>query len=547
LLKRLRVRDLALVAEAEVTLGPGLNLLTGETGSGKSLIVDALTLSLGSRASSDQVRFGADRAVVESIFDVAEVPLVIAAAEQMGFEVGPELSLVREVGGRGLARVNRKQASPTQLRELGRLLVGIHGQHEHQALLDPQAQTLMLDSHAGALELRSAVAVAFQAWTAARRRVDDLERLRARGLREQEHLRFQLDELHAAGLRAGEDEELAAERGAARHAVRLGELVGEALESLHADAGAAAAVARIGQAAELDPRLAEVAGRLRGLEEELADAGAELRRYAETLDSDPARLETVEARLAQLEGLKRKYGGSIEAAIEERDRLASQLEQVEDLDSAVAAAESELAAARAALERVAAELTRTRAEAARALSAAVEEELQGLLLEGATFAIELRALEEIGAEGAEAAEMLFCANPGEPSLPLARVASGGELSRVMLAIKSAGAESDRLPVLVFDEVDAGIGGEAALQVGVRLKALGRRRQVLVVTHLAQVACFADHHLLVEKAAGSEGRNLVSVRELATSEARAAELARMMSGGVTEKALARAHELLEAAV
>ena len=526
MLRRLRVRDLALVAEAEVTLGPGLNLLTGETGSGKSLIVDALTLSLGARASTDQVRHGAGRAVVESVFDVSGLPVVIAAVEQMGFEAGGELSLQREVGGRGAARVNGRQASPGQLRELGRLLVGIHGQHEHQALLDQQAQTLMLDTQAGALELRAAVALAHQGWASARRRLDDLERLRARGLREQEHLRFQLDELRTAGLRVGEDEELAAERGAARHAVRLGELAAEALESLHSETGTAAAVARVGQAAELDPRLEPLAARLHALDEELADAGAELRRYAEALDSDPARLETLEARLAQLEGIRRKYGGSIEAAIDERDRLAAQLEQVEDLDSAVAAA---------------------RSSSARALAADVEAELQGLLLEGATFSIELRPLPEIGAEGAEAAEMLFCANPGEPMLPLARVASGGELSRVMLAIKSAGAESDRLPVLVFDEVDAGIGGQAALQVGVRLRALGRRRQVLVVTHLAQVACFADHHLLVEKAAGAEGRNLVSVRELASPAERAAELARMMSGGVTEKALARAHELLEAAV
>jgi len=547
LLKRLRVRDLALVAEAEVSLGPGLNLLTGETGSGKSLIVDALTLSLGARASTDQVRFGADRAVVESVFDISALPVVVAAVEQMGFGGGAELSLQREVGGRGAARVNGRLASPGQLRELGRLLVGIHGQHEHQALLDPQAQTQMLDADAGALELRAAVALAHQGWSAARRRLDDLERLRARGLREQDHLRFQLEELRSAALRPGEDEELTAERGAARHAVRLGELLGEALESLRADAGAAAAIGRVSQAAELDPRLDPVAIRLRGLEEELVEAAAELRRYTESLDSDPARLETLEARLAQLDGLKRKYGGSIESAIEERDRLALQLEQVEDLDSAVAAAESEVLAARAELERAAAELSRVRAEAAKTLAAAVEAELQGLLLAGATFSIELRRLDEIGPEGAEAAEMLFCANPGEPSLPLARVASGGELSRVMLAIKSAGAESDRLPVLVFDEVDAGIGGEAALQVGVRLRALGRRRQVLVVTHLAQVACFADHHLLVEKAAGAEGRNLVSVRELGSPAERAAELARMMSGGVTEKALARAHELLEAAV
>ncbi|HEX6487670.1 MAG TPA: DNA repair protein RecN [Candidatus Dormibacteraeota bacterium] len=547
MLTKLRVRDLALVAEAEVSLGPGLNLLTGETGSGKSLIVDALALSLGARASVEQVRFGTKSAVVEAVFDVSGLPVVAAAAAQLGFEGVGELTLRREVGGRGSARVNGRQAAPGQLRELGRLLVGVHGQHEHQALLDEQAQTLALDAHAGALELRARVAVGHAEWVAARRRLEDLERLRARGLREQDHLRFQLEELRGAALRAGEDEELAAERGAARHAVRLGELSAEALESLRADDGAAAAAGRIRQAAGLDPRLESLAGRLEGLSDELADAAGELRHYAETIDSDPARLEALESRLAQLDAIKRKYGGSIDAAIDERDQLALQLEQVDDLDSAVAAAEGEVGAARKALEDVAAELTAVRTAAAAGLAAAVQAELQGLLLAGATFEISLRGLDDITSDGAQAAEMLFCANPGEPLLPLARVASGGELSRVMLAIKSAGAESDRLPVLVFDEVDAGIGGEAALQVGLRLKALGRRRQVLVVTHLAQVACFADHHLLVEKSAGAEGRNLVSVRELRTASDRATELARMMSGGVTEKALARAHELLDAAV
>ena len=546
MLKRLRVRDLALVAEAEVQFQPGLNLLTGETGSGKSLIVDALMLSLGARASTEQVRHGAGRAVVEAVFDISGLPLVGAEARRLGFEVDGELSLQREVGGRSGARVNGRAAAPGQLRDLGRLLVGIHGQHEHQALLDPQAQTLLLDTHIGCLEARGLVALAHGAWTAARRRLDDLERLRARGQREQEYLRFQLEELRAAGLRAGEDEELAAERGAARHAARIGELTAEALEGLRAEGGPAAATAHLRHAAELDPRLGELTARFETLEQEAADATADLRRYVENLDADPARLETLEARLALLESLKRKYGGTVEAAIEERDRLAQQLGQVEDLEGAVAAAESEAEAGRAGLESAAAALSAARARGAELLGAAVEAELQGLRLEGARFTVELRPLEEIGPEGAEAAEMLFSANPGEPLLQLAKVASGGELARVMLALKSASAESDRLPVLVFDEVDAGIGGEAALQVGLRLKALGARRQVLVVTHLAQVACFADHHLRVEKRPGEEGRNVVEVLEVGTAAGRAEELARMMSGGVTEKALARAHELLEAA-
>ncbi len=546
MLTRLSVRDLALVAEADVRFGPGLNLLTGETGSGKSLIVDALALSLGARASAEQVRHGSDRARVESAFDVSEVPALAPELLRIGVEANGEVTLAREVGGRSGAWVGGRTASPGQLRELGRLLVGIHGQHEHQSLLDPDAQTALLDAYAGGLELRAQVALAHQAWSAAARRLQDLERLRARGRREEEYLRFQLHELSSAGLRLGEDAELAAERAVARHAVRIAELAEAAMGALRSDEGLPEAAASVRAAAELDPRLVPLAGRLELLGEELQDCGLELRRYADGLDSDPARLEQLEARLAELETIKRKYGGSLEAAIEERGRLQTQLGEVEDIDAAVAGAEAEAEAARAALKEAAAALSQVRRSAAGRLGAAVTAELAGLRLEGAALEIGLNPLPEITAAGAEAAEMMFTANPGEPLSPLHRVASGGELSRVMLAIKTAGAESDRIPTLVFDEVDAGIGGETALQVGLRLRALGATRQVLVVTHLPQIACFADHHLVVEKAAGPEGRNLVRVRELGGAEERAEELARMMSGRVTAKALARAHELLEEA-
>src|SRR6202165_1341420 len=277
-----------------------------------------------------------------------------------------------------------------------------------------------------------------------------------------------------------------------------------------------------------------------------AAAAPAARRYAEVLDSDPNRLEAIESRLAVLDTIKRKYGGSIEGALEELSRLERQVGATADLEGAVAAATAEQDARRADLEAAAVRLTRARTAGARRMKDAVAGELQGLRLEGARFDVALRGQPEIGAAGAEVAEMMFSANPGEPLAPLARVASGGELARVMLAIKTVGADADRLPTLVFDEVDAGIGGEAAIQVGLRLKKLGERHQVLVVTHLAQIASFADHHLVVEKSPAKDGRNVVTVRELAGQEERARELARMMSGGVTAKAVARAHELLEEA-
>ncbi len=525
MLRELKVRDLALVAESRVRFGPGLNLLTGETGSGKSLIVDALALSLGGRGGADLVRHGAEKATIEGVFD--------------------SVVLQRELGKRNTARIDGRAANPSQLRELGRGLVALHGQHEHHALLDAETQTDLLDGYAGANELGAAVAAAHSAWTSAIEALRDLERLRSRGQREEEYLRWQLEELRAADPRPGEDEELGAERSAVRHAARLAELSGEAGAALREDGVARASVA-VSAAADLDPRLRDQAARLVALESEVADVADEIRRYGDLLDSDPARLEVLESRLAVLETIKRKYGGTLEAAMAERARLESQLGVTQDLDSAVAAATKELDRCRRELEAAAARLTKARSNAAKRMQVAVVAELAGLRLEGARFEVALRARPEIAPGGAESAEMMFSANPGEPIAPLARVASGGELARLMLAIKTVGADADRLPTLVFDEVDAGIGGEAAIQVGLRLKALGGRHQVLVVTHLAQIAAFADHHLLVEKVPGEDGRNVVTVRELASDEDRAKELARMMSGGVTPKAMARAHELLQEA-
>ena len=526
MLRELEVRDLALVAESTVRFGPGLNLLTGETGSGKSLIIDALSLALGARGGADQVRHGAERAIVEAIFD--------------------SVSLQREVGKRSAARIDGRAATPTQLRELGDRLVAIHGQHEHHALLDSDTQTELLDAYGAAIEIRAAVGVAHAAWQAAASALRDLEQLRSRGRREQEYLLWQLDELRKADPQPGEDEALAAERNAMRHAARLAELGQVAVDALHED-GVARAAAAMGSAAPLDTRLTADAARLEELAEEISDIAASVRRYTELLDADPTRLDAIESRLAALDAIKRKYGGSIEAVIQERTRLELQLGSTEDLEAAVAAAEAERATRRVQVEAAAARLTKARSAAAQRMQKAVAAELQGLRLEGARFEVALRALTEIGPSGAEEADMMFSANPGEPIAPLARVASGGELARVMLAIKTVGAGADRMPTLVFDEVDAGIGGEAAIQVGLRLKALGARHQVLVVTHLAQIASFADHHLVVEKAKGGDGRNVVTVRELTTDGEKAQELARMMSGGVTAKAVARAHELLEEAV
>ncbi|MGH7777801.1 MAG: AAA family ATPase, partial [Candidatus Dormibacterales bacterium] len=330
MLRRLRVADLALVAGAEAAFGPGLNLLTGETGSGKSLIVEALGLCLGARASAEQVRHGSERARVEAEFD--------------------GLVLAREIGRRSAALVGGRAATVEQLREAGRDLVQVHGQHEHQALLDPEAQTLLLDAYAGALEARRLVAAAHRAYADASSRLRDLQSLEARGRREEEYLRWQLQELTRAALLPGEDEELAQERGAVRHAARLAEMTAGARQALDEERGLLAAVSGMRAAAELDPRLAALAGRMEALAEEAAGMATELRAYGERLEADPGRLEALEERLAELEAIKRKYGGSLEEAIEERERLRSRLGEAADLGAALEAAGRASAAARQALD-----------------------------------------------------------------------------------------------------------------------------------------------------------------------------------------------------
>lgn len=529
-LRELRVRDLVLVEEADVHFGAGLNLLTGETGSGKSLIVDALGLTLGARASVEQVRHGARRALAEAEFETDDGPLVLG----------------REIGRRGVARIDGAVIQVGELGENGRRLVAIHGQHEQHTLVDPEAQAELLDAHAGAGDDRASVAAAHAAWRAAGDRLASLEQTQARGQREEEYLRWQLQELDAADPQAGEDERLEAERSGVRHAARLAELSAVALAALRGDEGLSAAAGNIRQAAGLDGRLERLAIRLETLDEEAAEAATELRHYADNIDADPGRLDEIESRLALLDQLRRKYGGTLESVLGERARLRSQLGQGEDLAQAIGAARQQVAAARERLDRAAAALTARRRKGAASLGKAVGTELHGLRLEDAVFEVRLIPRSELAPDGAESVEMYFSANPGEPPAPLARVASGGELSRVMLAIETVGAERGAVPTLVFDEVDAGIGGETAYQVGKRLKRLGRSHQVLVVTHLAQIACFADHHLVIDKVAAADGRNVVRVQELSQPEQRAAELARMMSGRVTDKALAQAHELLEEA-
>lgn len=529
MLSRVTVRDLALVDHCALELQPGLTLLTGETGSGKSLLVDALGLALGARAQTAQVRQGAQQAVVEARFD----------------EPAGSLVLRRTVGKGGGAAIDGTAVAVSELTRAGRERVAVHGQHDQQALADPEAQARLLDALAGALAEREAVAAAHAAWESARAQLARLQHAAGQAAEQREFDLWRLRRLREVDPRPGEDDDLRGERARLRNATRLLTAVATAQEALDTDRALAPAAAAIAAAAELDPALLDLASRLEALAEEARDASGGLRHYGETLEANPERLEEVEARLALLDELKRRHGGSLETVLAERERLEAALGDGDGRDRQLARAEEEEAAARRRLERAAGALTRRRTRGARAFEARVGSELRALGLNDAELRARLLPRPEPGPDGAEGVELWFTANPGEPAAPLARVASGGELSRIMLAIEAATAEASGTGTLVFDEVDAGIGGRTALEVGRRLRRLARTRQVLVVTHLAQVAAYADRQLHVEKVRRG-GRTTVRVVALETPRERAEELARMMSGAVTDKALARAEELLQSA-
>ncbi len=553
MLVELRIRDYAVVEDLTLTLSPGLNVLTGETGAGKSIIVGALSLLLGERASSSVVRTGTERATVEAVFDVAELPDVQARMEELGFR--PEdglLILRREVAaeGRNRAWVNGSPATAGIVGELGGALVDIHGQHEHQTLLRAAEQRTILDAYAKAAGQAETVHDLYETV-----RILQEERLRREErVREIESradfLRFQLQEIEGMALSEGEDETLEAEARRHEHSEELVEGTGSAHETLYAGEGSVAD--RISEVrtvltrlARFDPeQLEEAAGLLNDAFHAINEVGRRLGDYASSVDHDPARLEEVRGRLDLIFRLKRKYGPELSDVLATARRLREELAEMEEADHDLEALRQRTERARADLASAAEALSERRSAAAERLATAVEETLPDLGLPGAVFEVRLRPLEHLGPGGAEAVEFLVAPNPGFQPMPLARIASGGELSRIMLALKSILAEVDRLPVLVFDEIDAGIGGGVAAAVAKKLGEVAVRHQVFVVTHLAQLAARARGHYLVEKqSTGDETRTGVRVLE---GDARVQEISRML-GGDPESSTSREHarELLAA--
>jgi len=562
-LAELTIENFAIIDRLGVRFEPGFTVLTGETGAGKSIIIDALQLALGTRASSDMVRSGASTAVVEAIFEVPENPVLTELLVDQGIEADDTLILRREVtsGGRSTARINGRAVPLAVLTAAGAVLVDIHGQSDHLAILRRDRQLDVLDRFGGLLDLRGRVAAAVRALSAVR---DELRRVESGGreaAQKLDLLRFQVGEIEAAGLKPDEEEELAADRSLLASAERRAELADGTVEALTGEPAGGldsirGAASDLRALAGLDTSLADQAERLESIAFEIEDIALEIRRYRDAVDFDPARLNAVEERLDAITRLKRKYGVMVADVIAFGDHARQEMEQVENLDARLEELRSRVEDSETAAGVLAAELSDRRKEAAATLEREMAGALEGLGLKNTAFAVETtqdRAEEGIPANGGRFAysssgidtvTFLVSFNPGEPLRPIDKVASGGETSRFLLALKSVLAGADRTPTLIFDEVDVGVGGRSGGVVGERLRDLARSHQVISITHLPQVAALAAEHLRVEKDV-SDRRPGVAVRHLEKSE-RIAEIADMMSGTGTELARQNAAELFEAA-
>jgi DNA repair protein RecN (Recombination protein N) len=552
-LLELVVENYAVVERVRVRFHSGLNLLTGETGSGKSIVVDALGLLLGGRASADSVRSDTDRARISGIFEAPKDAACRALLEDAGVTAEDgELLLVREVlaGGKSRAFLGNHAVTVTLLRELAPFLGDIHGQHEQQQLFSPEAQLKLLDEFAGLEELPERAGGLFRQWRNTRRELEELEKSEQERLRLADLWSFQRKEIEAAGLRPGEDAALENERLVLKNVARLQENADAAYSALYdspesASAQVRMALKKLEDLCRIDGSLASVLDILKTAAIGVDEASDAIRDYRERLESDPDRLENVESRLALIDKLKRKYGSSLAEVLAFLDDVRAQMAVVETAGERKATLEQELARASAAYGEAAAELSKLRHAAAAKLAKKVEGELVALALESAVFQIEVQPA-SWSEQGADRVEFLISANVGEEPRTLDKVASGGELSRIALALKTttghAGRANGVQRTLVFDEIDTGIGGGVAESVGRRLKKLSAANQVLCVTHLAQVAGFADHHYFVEKRE-VKGRTIAEIEEL-TGEARTKEIGRMLSGQrVTPEALKHAENLI----
>lgn len=569
MLSEIDVRNYALIERLSLRFGKGFNVLTGETGAGKSLVIDCVGLVIGGRASSESVRAGCDSAVVEAVFNISDVPDVEALLLEQGIDPEPDGTLIvtREVSrqGRSRCRLNGRIVTLTALSAIGERLVDIYGQHEYQSLARPSRHIGLLDAFGGARleQVRDSVRQLYEEWRECEEELAELRQHARERAQRADLLAFQVNEIESANLEPGEDVHLVAEQTVLANAESLYDAVVRAYsliyESSYPDIASARdmlgeALEELDNASRIDGTLTSLAESLSALCDHTTEISRALREYRDSIEFDPERLAEVEERLSAISRLKRKYGDSLADVIDHGQLAREELESMTGAGRRVDELEGRSAALSEELGNCASKLSAMRCEIAAELEKEVSRELRDLSMPHAVFKVDVGRKRDgheivvdgtpvvIGPDGFDDVEFLFSANPGEEPRPLARIASGGEMSRVMLAIKSVLAVADAMPTMVFDEVDAGIGGEAAIAVASKLANIGKVRQVLAVTHLPQIAAVADNHYAVSKLERS-GRTEVTVEKLDIEE-RVTEVARMLAGEAPSSVtVAHAREML----
>jgi DNA repair protein RecN (Recombination protein N) len=550
MLLRLHIENIAVIENADLELEGGFNVLTGETGAGKSILIDSINLALGERVSKEIVRSGTSGAHVSAVFAG-----ISQAAQDMltslGYECDDDLLIQREISadGRGSCRISGRPATVSILRSVGRLLVNIHGQHDNQTLLSPEKHVYYLDKFANLGEMLDEYSEIYRKIKGIQKELAAIQTDAAQKERRIDLLKYQIEEIETANLSVGEEDELRARKVRIANAEKISAAINGAYSLICGGEDTTGAQELLSSAdealdgiSEVLPDIEELAGRIKSLSYEIEDCAEELRKYTVDDEDEDDDLDYIEERLDTIFRLKRKYGGDIEAILDFLNKSKTELEDIETSDERAVKLSARLDKEMTKLLSVAAEISKKRREAAEIISSKIKQELQFLDMPGVDFSVSFNELKEPAPNGCENVEFLISANPGSPARPLAKIASGGEISRIMLAIKTVLAKSDDIDTLIFDEVDTGVSGRAAQKIGTKLKQVSADRQVVCVTHLAQIAAQADRHILIEKQV--DGGNTFTHLKTLDVLGRKQELARIIAGAdITEKTLQTAGEML----
>ena len=548
MLLELHVKNLALIEKADVEFGEGLNILTGETGAGKSIIIGSVTMALGGKAPKGSIRPGADYAYIELVFSVAgeEKRKALRELDVEPTEDGLVIISRKLTSARSISRINDETVTMARLSQITGLLLDIHGQHEHQSLLYKSKHLEILDAYvkAATQPVKQTIADRYRIYRSLEEKLRGFDLDAESRIREADFLRFEIEEIEASALKEGEEEELTSVYRRYSHSRRIAECLGAAYEAVEGE-WLARALKEVEQASEYDESLGGIRDQLYDADSILRDAGREMSAYLDSMEMDEETFRKTEERLDLIHNLQAKYGATVEAIRQKLEQKKKRLEELEDYDAHRKRMEQELEECRNGLEKLCTQLTGIRKKASRTLVKKIKQGLVDLNFLDVEFDMEFEKLDHFTPSGWDGAQFLISTNPGQPMRPLKDVASGGELSRIMLAIKTVLADSDDIPTLIFDEIDTGISGRTAQKVSEKLMLIARSHQIICITHLPQIAAMADSHFEIAKSA-SQGRTITTIR-LLDRQASVEELARLLGGArITEAVLKNAGEMKELA-